>query len=260
MFRDPTTERAVSQVVSFILVFSLVATTVGIVSAVGFDGLTGQRDSQRVENAERAFDVLADNIEDVYQDAAPSRATEVKLSDANLGMGATTTIRVDFPENASGPYETELRPVTFTMEGRDSSIVYEAGAVIRVDGGSAVMLREPPFRFEQRRTVIPVAKTSGTDAVSGSTTVLVRTEEQARSILYPLGNERADTPNGRLVFWFQTSTERAPAWERYFEAELSWVSDACRNDAPGLVYCEVPADDVPNEMFLSETLVLVEFE
>lgn len=260
MFRDPTTERAVSQVVSFVLVFSLVATTVGIVSVVGFDGLTDQRDSQRVENAERAFDVLADNVEDVYQDAAPSRATEVKLSDATLQMGETTTVRADFPANASGPFETDLRPVVFNLEGRDSSIVYEAGAVIRVDDDDAVMIRDPPFRFDEGRTVLPVVQTSGTGAVSGSTTVLVRTEEQSNSIVYPVGDDRADTPDGRMVFWFETSEVRAPAWERYFEAELSWVSDACRNDAPGVVYCEVPTESVPDELFLSENLVFVEFE
>lgn len=260
MFRDPTTERAVSQVVSFILVFSVVAMTVGIVSVVGFDGLTDQRDSQRVENAERAFDVLGDNVEDVYQDAAPSRATEVKLSDATLRMGSTTRVRADFPENTTGPFETTLSPVVFALEGRDSSIVYEAGAVIRVDGDAAVMIRDPPFRFDEERTLLPVVQTRGTDAVSGSTTVLVRTEAQSRSILHPVGADRADTPDGRMVFWFETSEARAPVWEGYFETELSWVDDACRNDAPGVVYCEVPSDSVPDELFLSENLVLVEFE
>ena len=259
MFRDTSSRRAVSQVVSFVLVFSLVATTVGIVSVVGFDGLTDRRNAERVENAERAFDVLADNVEDVYAESAPSRATEVKLDEASLRTAASTSLTVDFPDDTLGPFDTSLRPIVFEPQGRNSTIVYEAGAVIRVDDGNAVMLREPPFRFDEDRSVHSLVVTGGEDAVSGSTTVLVRTEETLTTVLHPAGTDTAATPDSRFVFQLETTAARAPAGERYLEDEISWVSDACTRDG-GRVTCELSAAESADELFLSETIIDVTFE
>lgn len=259
MFRDTSTRRGVSQVVSFVLVFSLVATTVGIVSVVGFDGLSDRRDAERVENAERAFDVLADNIRDVYAESAPSRATEIKLDSASLASGASTSVSVDFPDDSRGPFDTSIRPVVFESQGRNSTIVYEAGAIIRVDDGNAVMLREPPLQFEEDRTVLSLVVTGGNDAVSGSTTVLVRTEETVTSVLYPAGTDTAGTPDSRFVFQMETATTRAPVWEQYLEREISWSSDACTRDG-GRVTCELPPGSTMEELLLSKTIVDVTFE
>jgi len=259
MFRDTSTRRAVSQVVSFVLVFSLVATTVGIVSVIGFDGLSDRRDAERVENAERAFDVLADNVEDVYAEGAPSRATEVKLDDAELHTGQLTSVKVDFPDHRLGPFDTTLRPIVFEPHGRDSRIVYEAGAVLRVDDGNAVMLREPPLQFGRDRSVLPIIATSGNDAVGGSTTVLVRTDETGSLALHPVGTDSAATPASRFVFRMETTPARAVAWESYLEGELSWVSDACRRDG-GRVTCELTDSQSMDELFLSEIIVTVTFD
>lgn len=259
MFRETSTRRAVSQVVSFVLVFSLVATTVGIVSVVGFDGLSDRRDAERVDNAERAFDVLADNVEDVYADGAPSRATEVKLDSAELRTGGITSVKVDFPDDTLGPFDTTLRPIVFEPNGRNSSIVYEAGAIIRVDDGHAVMLREPPLQLRQDRSVLPLVATGGNDAVAGSTTVLVRTDETGSIALHPSGTDTAATPASRFVFQLETTPARAVAWESYLEGEFSWVSDACTRDG-GRVTCELTDSQSMDELFLSETIIEVTFE
>ena len=58
-------DRAVSDVVSYILVFALIISTVGIVSVSGISGLQDSRDGERVENAQRGFDLLADDVEDI---------------------------------------------------------------------------------------------------------------------------------------------------------------------------------------------------
>ena len=87
-------ERGVSDVVGFVLVFALVTATVGVVYTTGIQGLTGSRDVERVNNAERAFDVFANNVDDVIRRGAPSRATEVKLADADLHYGAPVTVNL----------------------------------------------------------------------------------------------------------------------------------------------------------------------
>jgi hypothetical protein len=89
--------------------------------------------------------------------------------------------------------------------------------------------------------------------------VLVRTDETTTSVLHPAGSETAATPTSRFVFQLETAPERAPVWEAFLEAELSWVSDACTRDG-GRVTCELPAGSSPDELFLSETVIEVTFE
>jgi len=59
----PFDRRAVSDVVGYVLVFSLVSLTVGVVSVAGVGALQDARDVEQANNAERAFDVLGDNVE-----------------------------------------------------------------------------------------------------------------------------------------------------------------------------------------------------
>ena len=116
MFRD---RRGVSETVGFVLVFSLVLLTVGTVLTVGYAGLQDARDAERVNNAERAFDVLANNIEDITARGAPSRGTEIRLAEASIGPGAPVTMNISgFAADGSRQFST----------GNDTldTIVYEA--------------------------------------------------------------------------------------------------------------------------------------
>ncbi|MEA5386913.1 hypothetical protein VB779_07480 [Haloarculaceae archaeon H-GB11] len=94
-------ERAVSEVVGFALVFSMIVAMVAIVTLGGMGQLQSARDFEQANNAERAFEVLADNLADVHQRGAPSRATEIDLEHAQLFVGDPVTINVS-GEDTSG--------------------------------------------------------------------------------------------------------------------------------------------------------------
>lgn len=251
--------RGVSEVVSFALVFSLVMATVGIVYVSGLGGLEDARDGEQFTNAERAFDVLADNFEDVYREDAPSRATEIKLSDAQLTFTDATVFTVSI-DNVSEPttYKKSLDPLTYTTDG-DSAIVYEAGAVFRRDGSSGIMKRSPPFLFTvdgtERRAILPIVQTraSGPSSVAGSTTVLVRAENSVNQPLAALTNATADgatrdvdgdgVEEYDVEFTLDTSPTRAPLWEHYLEERIPWSEDAC-SVSGGTVTCSVAVDQL----------------
>lgn len=213
--------RGVSDVVAFVLVFSLIAATTGVVYAVGFTGLESARDAERVDNAERAFEVLGDNVADVYREGAPSRKTEIKLADADLSFGATTTMNVSVEgDTAAGNqvyYEANLRPVVFSAGGTD--IVYEGGAVVREADGYARMVRAPPFLLEDRRVVLSyvVTTVAGSSGVSGDATVLVRAVRTGQSTLVH------DDATPRVTLRIETTTPRAAMWERYVNEQASWT-------------------------------------
>lgn len=250
-----TDERAVSEVVGFVLVFSLVLGTITLVYVGGFTGLQDTRDHEQMANAERAFDVLANNLEELGQGKAPSRATEIKLSDATLRMGQRYHTRVSVDgDNVS---VTSPRPISYD-NGDGSSVVYEQGAVIRVDdNGGATMLGEPDYIFNDERTVLRhIEPRGGKKSVGGSTTVLVRAERNIPRLAYS-----GDVSNSDVEIFLETSIQRAPVWEAYLEERASIAEGSCdvgvvdSDEDRAVVTCDMATD----QLYVTRTLVDVEF-
>ncbi|MFB6195633.1 MAG: hypothetical protein ABEI80_05640 [Haloplanus sp.] len=244
-------DRAVSEVLSFILVFSLITASVGVVSVVGLGSLQDARDAERIDNAERAFEVLAANQRDIVYGGAPSRSTEIKLAETSLTLAAPTDVNLTGDGGATLGI-AESRPITFGMAGDGpgltSGVVYEMGAVLRVDRGGAVIQRPPPFQFGADRTVIHyVALQSSTGSVqrrAGSTTVLVRSSRGSTSLL-------AHKPDDGETYTLTITTDpqRSGAWKRYLEAQLDGMSPSPGSpcdplDGSGTVTCTFQTDDL----------------
>lgn len=211
--------RAVSETVGFVLVFALITTTVGVVYVSGIGGLTDARNAEQLTNAERAFDVLADNMADIHRRNVPSRATEIKLGGAEMGYGETTTMEITVEDSDASPDTVKLAPLVYTSDS-ESKIVYEGGAVIRSNSnGGAVMKREPNmmFRGDGEVAILPVVQTRAVDSggIGGSTTVLVRGTRALSEVL----TARTDDEYTATVT-VDTTASRAPAWKRYLEAEM----------------------------------------
>ncbi|PSP97677.1 hypothetical protein BRD07_06305 [Halobacteriales archaeon QS_9_68_42] len=230
---DPTDTRGVSEVVGFILVFSLVLGTITLVYASGISGLDNTRDAERITNAERAFDVLANNFQQMARGEAPNRATEMKLAEAQLST--STEREVNISADGVDPADANSSSSTIRYNpGTDTSIVYENGAVIRVDNGNAVMLEEPDFLFDNGTVVIRyIELKGGGQSIGGtSTTVLVRAERTSSDVLVNNGSSPED-----IVIKMQTHEDRAGVWEEYYEEQIaaansSWAGN-CGNTSVG---------------------------
>lgn len=196
-----------SDVIGFVLVFSLVTLIVGAVYISGMGGLEGARSSERLTNAERAFDVLSENMDDVVDTGARSRSTEIKLSNAQLGFGDPVEFTVNMTNDPGANYTASVRPIVFSIG--DTDIVYANGAVIRSDPGGSVMLHEPTM-VSGDRTLLPLIVTRGrSSGIGGSGRVLVRSVEATNDVV------RFD--NGTYDVEISVNTSRTRAWERYLE-------------------------------------------
>ena len=216
-----TGDRAVSEVVGFILVFAIVLGTVTLVYGGGFAELQDTRVHEQNTNAERAFDVLANNLEEIGRDNAPSRATEVKLSQSGVRVDDNSDRRLEITANSSTGV-AQPRPIVYDS-GDGTQILYENGAVIRQERGGAVMVREPDFVFDEDRTVVRYLEPRGGEqSVTGSTTVLVRAERSHSRLLLSETNETGVD----VELDFTTSTRRGDVWEDYLEQELRDVAGA----------------------------------
>jgi len=202
-------DRAQSDVLGFVFVFAIVVATIGLVFSTGFAGLQDARDFERVNNAQRAFEVLKDNVEDVVARGAPSRATEIKLADASLAFGQPVTINVS-EKNGSFSTSQEIDPLVYDAN-TGTEIVYSAGAIVRQQDNGEIVAHPPGFVLTAERTVIPIIQTrdSGAGSVSGDTTVLIRTTVAQRNVLY--------ASEGESTLWVNVTTPRANAWHDHLD-------------------------------------------
>jgi len=247
-------DRAVSDLVGFILVFALVVSVVAVVSTVGLSSLQSARDAEQTDNAERAFEVLSDNVDDVVHRGAPSRATEISLSDSTLSLGDPIQVEVRDP-NHSDPTFLENRtfkPRPVIYDAGDTRLVYVMGAVFRVERGGGVVLEPWDPVFERERTFLPVVNTaSATDSGQSvqASTVLVRALANSRRV------EVADESGQYDDVWINVTSPRRDLWQGMLEShsELS-----CSTTGPETVKCQL--DYVPGRIYVVDYRLALDLE
>lgn len=233
-----TDRRGASETIGFVLVFSLIVLTVGVVLTVGYSGLQDARDAERVNNAERAFDVFGDNIEDITRRGAPSRGTEIRLSEATIKSGSSTYINVSGEDAGgsllftSGNYSID----TVVYRADDTRVRYGGGAVTRVQSEGSLMVRNPNFVVDDAQAIIPIVQLSVEDTtISGSKTVLIRSERRLRRTV-------VDNTTGTDTLRVNVSTPAPDAWERYLEDQGMDCSRTSVTDDRAKLVCTM--DDV----------------
>lgn len=233
-------DRGINDILGYIVVFALVIVSITFVTLSGMTALEDTRDAEKVNNAERAFDVVADNMEAIYARGAPSRATELDLGNAELFYANNVSITIEGDGTVLA--ERELRPVELRAT-KEESLVYEGGAVFRDRGnGTASIVNEPPFLISQDRVHIPVIQTTAPAIESaGSTTVLLRGKSTERSVVV------SDTTGSYSTITIEISSARYEAWEDHLEdnGALSCSTD----DATETVTCDTTSS--PDLVYIS---------
>ena len=243
-------DRGVSETISFVLVFALVVASVGTVYAIGVSDLEATRDAERVENAQRAFDVLADNVADL-QEGAPSRGTEVKLAEATLRSTDDARLNVTVVSGGGASTFSEevgLSPLVYDVQA-GGSIRLSNGAVVRdSEAGGATVVRGPPLVVDDDRVHITMLKGEhvGSAAVGGDRTVRIRTSAGRPRLFYDNESVTNET------VYVNLTTPYPGAWDRHYESVGFSCTEraAATPNATGLVSCHVEDVDRVTVVFM----------
>lgn len=214
--------RAVSDAVGFAVTFAVVITAVALVYTLGVGAINDVQQAQQIETTQRTFGTLADNLDDVNQEGAPGRATELRLNGGTLDNGEPVVFTINVTGDATGSIPLVLSPITYRRGA--TALHYTSGAVVRADRGRSILVRDPPFRFGDERVVLSAVQTvGGPETVGGQGTVLVVTRRQTPpdDLLGRTGNESEP-----VNFTVSITSPRFRAWERYFNdsrADASWA-------------------------------------
>lgn len=145
----PFGRRAVSDVVGFILVFSIVLTGVGLVSVNGFNALSEYTDQQQVRNAERGMQAASSTLDNLHRNGDTYRQFDISLGGGNVGYNRTV-ISLSGNFSLSGLPETDIQvnalEQQFDRSGEEVTLAYEAGGLFRSPGAAASY--EPTLQCE----------------------------------------------------------------------------------------------------------------
>lgn len=229
-------DRAVSEILGYALVFSLVLVTVAIVSVSGLSGFQNAESFQRQQNAQTAFDVLHGNLEDIYYQDVPRRATEIALGETQLSYGDPVTLNVTVDGES---FVVESQPLVQRF-GEGDKLVYEAGAVFyTTKSGGGVVLQEPPMLFQQEMANVMLANVSpGSSGGVGGGTILVRARSTGRELHYPNATQDLE---GNLTI--NITSPRADLWHEYLTSQ-SGFSDCLVSSGDNRVKCNATFNQI----------------
>lgn len=203
-------DRAVAEVLGYVLVISLVTIMIAVVLTMGISGLEHSQQSEHLQNMERGFDVLHHNIDEMVSGEAPSRATELRLLDGTMRYGDRTTFNITKNGEIVDNHSISVHPLLFESDSGDV-IAYESGAVIREDGYGSIMHTEPPIFVYDNQIVVHIVRTRPAAAservVDHEGTVLVRGEQ--------IGVETSNIVVEQEDTSIHVNTPRTEAWESY---------------------------------------------
>lgn len=226
-------ERSVSEVLGYIIVFGIVLTAIIAIVVGGVPILEDARDTSQVENAERAFDITASNFADIYEQGAPSRATQIDLGAGNLYYDNNVTITVEDDAGAELG-AAEFRPVVMSVTD-NRNVIYEGGAVFRGSPGEETMRRDPPFLLEDDRALVPLVKTySSVVESAGDRTILLRGVSDERTLMTDPGE-----PHDGIQI--QIESPRYEAWAQGLERNTA-IEECDTDPDDNLASCELDMD------------------
>lgn len=233
--------RAVSDVIAFVLTFSVIISAVGFIYIGGFDALGEVRDSEEINSGERTMRGVAETFEDIHRNGAPGRSIEVGVEGGSLSL-RESTVEVTV-EDSGGTVLTDrdlsVEALVFTpVEGGSTEYIYDTGAVFRVQGNGSLIRHRPVLSCTDQAAVVSIVKLRGDVNVGDAGAVRVTGERGAANLVYPdpeSGSSADDAANLTLDFSnvYTPDGTSTNAWARFMRAENGWGEAT-----DGTFYCD----------------------
>ena len=218
-------ESAVSEAVSFILVFAIVSLSSAIIFLAGSPMLDKSQKTTHFQEMEKSFSFLSQNIERVGSDRAPIRTTELKIKGGTLTVAHNSTITV-------GDIPFSLGSIEYIYEGK--TLAYENGGLwTKYPEGAVVMISKPSISVGNI-TTIPALELIGDAWVGGDGIMRINAESHSSS-LYSI-----NATDGKVPVMVQSSYYKG--WAEYLE-EIG-AEDIALDDANTTVLSNITADVV----------------
>lgn len=204
-------ESAVSESIGYILILGIMVFAIGIVYMIGYPALQNSIDDSHLQNMERGFTILGDNIDHVVTQDAPKQSVELNLKGGTLMAKSGDTFHLILSGDVNTYDETPLNimQITYVYHG-DKQIGYEFNGVWENIGSNGYSLKDPqiivgdPF-------IIPIvdADSSGRSSIGGEGVAKVIINAGATTVI-----ERDNIKTITII----VKSDYYKGWDRYFKS------------------------------------------
>ena len=219
--------RAVSEAISYVLVFGLITVGGTLVVLQGAPAIDSTQDSQIAENSQRAALLLQDRVDEMARQGAQRREFSVSLQDIRVGVGLPEPTRIEInATNSSGDTvevaKLESDPIYIETTGGDIDQVaaYENGAVLLGQKGvpeSWTMRSQPSWAIttngstrKVQRLFLRTVSTTGSGSVTG--------RQSSARVLLEMVSQESETLDNATRINISVRSPRAKAWEEYLSS------------------------------------------
>lgn len=180
----PMTNKGVSEVVGYLLVFSIVVTIVSVIYVSGMPVVEQTKETSAITSMETVFLTLQGNIKKVAVGQSPVRTMKLNLVKGTMSAHENAgTIIID--KDAS-PVTIPFGNIEYTLGTR--KLVYENGAVIESTPGGSIIVSEPPIFFTNdsgnAHVFISLINVSGTFSAGGGVAEMQMRHENTTVSVY----------------------------------------------------------------------------
>ncbi|MEF8774388.1 MAG: hypothetical protein V5A37_06690 [Halobacteriales archaeon] len=231
--------RAVSDAVAFVLVFSMILMSIGLVYTFGMDSIGSMQTGEQLKNGERTFLTIERNFDDVRRREAPARSAEMNLNGGTIQVREGSSMWVSVDVAGGGYFNRTLQTNALSYSYRNTFIEYESGTVFRRSDDASIMLTEPALRcvdgdddgVPEYAVVSVVRMVSPDTVISGSGVVTITGERTSSNLVFPAN--RSDVGVDVTV---SVAGPNEEGWNRKMDAADDWASTPSGNytcQAPG---------------------------
>lgn len=174
-------ERAVSEVLSFVLVFGLVLGAVGVLSVAGLGVVDDHREAEQLRGAERGMTTLAAELDELARyGGLERRVAAVALGDGELTVadgGTEVAVAVD-----GDPVGEPIRLGELAYRSAAGTVAYDGGAVIRADEQGSRLRTRPTVACRGGTATVSLVRVQAGDRTvrtGGRTTVTARVADRS---------------------------------------------------------------------------------
>ncbi len=183
-------EKAVSEVVGYVIILSLTITGVAMIILVGVPSIYKLQDMANIKNVEQAFTVIDSRASNTLIGDSPIReinfnlgggTVEVEPHNNSIGMESSINIR---SKNNTFDISMPMGKVKYHLGER--IVAYEGGGIwSKYPSGGSIMLSPPEFHYNGRTLTFPGITVNGNTSVQGGGKASILFKKNETLVLFP---------------------------------------------------------------------------
>lgn len=218
------TDRGVSDLVGFILIFGIIMTGATVALVVGQDQISNIRTNEQTVNAEHAMVLVGQSLDGLDRSRSASSVGTINLNDGSLRTTAEENVTVTVENRTRGDSWTWTVPTGSLEYDLDDTVVsYENGMVLRSDRGNGISLSDPHLTCTDDRAIVSVITLhrTGSQQVGSGRVTIVGYQNETR-LLYPLNRTGAGSSRNATDVFVDVNSTHTDVWNTTVEDHSSW--------------------------------------